>query len=325
MNINTTKPSGLLWQPLHEEIASRCASGDPLLLVVSPYVKEDALDRLLEESGYTEDLKVVVRWRPEDLLAGVSDLSIYPFLKARGIPLYANARLHLKLYVCSSNWALSTSANLTRRGLGYAGPTSWNEESGCSVALSRQDWIPLYRIIHDSRLVTDEVHARLSAYVEKYGERQPSMPEIDPFDLPKVFTLASLPATYHPQQLEDFYFAAGDQGLSPELTRRAFKDLAVFKLPLGLTRSEFRDALQQAFLDSEFVRAFLRHLVSVGSLRFGSVTTWIQENCEDTPLPYRAEIKQQVSILYDWLMALVPGVTWDRPSHSQVIYWQEPD
>jgi len=317
--------SGLLWQPLHAALSQQCQTRDSLLLIVSPYVKEDALNRLLAETTSSENLKVVVRWRPEDLLAGVSDLAIYPYLKARGVSLYAHSRLHLKLYVCESNWALATSANLTRRGLGFAGASTWNEETGSALSLSRQDWTQLYRIIHDSRPVTDEVYARLSDYVDKHAKVQGPMPDIDPFDLPKVFTLASLPATSSPELLEKFYFAEEDQAFSPDVTRRAFKDLAVFRIPASLSRAEFRDALQKAFLSNEFVCAFVRHLVSVGSLRFGAVTAWIHQHCEDTPLPYRADVKEQVAVLYDWLSAFVPGVSWDRPQHSQVIRWIAPD
>src|SRR5437660_373850 len=82
-----------------------------------------------------------------------------------------------------------------------------------------------------------------------------------------------------------------------------------------------RSAVGTSFRDSAFVQAFLRHLSSVSSLRFGAVTDWIHQNCEDVPLPYRSEVKQQVRILYDWLAKFVPQVRWDRPNYSQVIYW----
>ena len=315
---------GLLWQPLHEVLTRQSSQGDPLLMVVSAFVKRDALERLLSEVGCAENLKLVVRWRPEDLLAGVSDLEIYPYLKARGIPLYASSRLHLKLYVCNSNWALSTSANLTQRGLGYSSPDSWNIEVGSALKLSRQDWMTLYQVVHDSRLVTDEVYARLLRFVDEQRKEKRPVPEFNPFGLPKVFTLASLPATDTPEQLEEFYFAESDQVFEPEFIRRAFHDLANLGIPPDLTRDAFRLKLQTEFVRNEFVQAFVQHVIASKSLRFGAATDWIHHHCEDVPLPYRSEIKEQVRILYDWLAGFISGISWDRPQYSQVIRWQEP-
>ena len=41
------------------------------------------------------------------------------------------------------------------------------------------------------------------------------------------------------------------------------------------------------------------------------------------PSPYRWEIKANTRILYDWLEYFFMEIRWDRPRHSQVIYWQQ--
>jgi len=57
------------------------------------------------------------------------------------------------------------------------------------------------------------------------------------------------------------------------------------------------------------------------NLRFGAVNKWIHEKCEDVPLPYRWEIKENTRIFYDWLAHYVPEISWVRPKYSQVISW----
>lgn len=324
MRIEDNSPR-LLWQPLHATLRGRFASGDPLSFVVSPFVKADALAQLIDAASCGPGLKFVVRWRAEDLLSGVSDLEIYPFLKERGVPLYASARLHMKLYVCDSNWALATSANLTQRGLGFAAEGACNIESGCGVTLTRSDWIVLHQLIHESRLVTDDVYARLATYVAEHGSSPQPAPPIDIFGPGKMFTLAALPASDTPSQLEEFYFAPNDAQFPPEVARRAFQDLATFQMRPGCSPEAFRVALKNAFLESAFVQAFLRHLRANGSLRFGAVTEWIHRHCEDVPLPYRSDVKQQVRVLIDWLAAFATQTRWDRPKHSQVIHWVDVD
>jgi hypothetical protein len=71
------------------------------------------------------------------------------------------------------------------------------------------------------------------------------------------------------------------------------------------------------------VTDFVELLKVERSLRFGAVNDWIHKKCEDVPLPYRWEIKDNTRIFYDWLAHYFPNITWDRPNYSQVIYWNK--
>jgi hypothetical protein len=105
--------------------------------------------------------------------------------------------------------------------------------------------------------------------------------------------------------------------------RRAAHDLAVFGIPSGLPRSEFDKQLGAKFCQTPFVTDFVELLKSERSLRFGAVNDWIHKKCEDVPLPYRWEIKDNTRFFYDWLTHYLPDITWDRPNYSQVIYWKK--
>ena len=313
--------SRLVWQPIHEAISNRSRSGDRLFWIVAPFVKLDALERLFESTRPDAGLKLVCRWRPDDLIAGVSDLEVFHYLGSKNCELYVNERIHMKLYVFESNTAVSTSANLTLRGLGYVDIDRANIEVGSDVELNATDWVNLYSVVRGSRLMTSEIYARFEEYVRANPPPPPTPAAPDLLGPAKRFTLASLPATERPEQLADFYFDPRASRDGSEAVRRAFLDLANFGIPPGLSRVEFENVLGSAFRVNPFVLEFVEYLRAEKSLRFGAVNDWIHKKCEDVPLPYRWEIKSNTHAFYNWLTHFFPEVTWDRPHHSQVIYW----
>jgi len=314
--------ASLVWQPIHGALDERARSGDRLFWIVAPFVKLDALERLFESTKPGPGLKLICRWRPGDLLAGVSDLQVYDYLTGKGCEFYVNPQIHMKLYVFESNFAVCTSANLTLRGLGYGGIDLANIEVGSDVELAATDWVNLYSLVRGSRLMTPGLYARFDEYVKTnppLHKKEPIAPDL--LGPAKKFTLASLPATDSPAELADFYFNPTAFKERSEATRRGFQDLATFSIPLGLSRAEFETALGNAFCANPFIVEFVEYLRSEKSLRFGAVNAWIHEKCEDVPLPYRWEIKSNTHSLYNWLEHFFPSVSWDRPHHSQIIYW----
>ena len=272
----------LVWSPVFDSLESRLDSGDSLLLAIAPFVTGKALERLLAEGRASSDLRVVARWRPEDIRSGVSDLAIYPALADRGIPLYVNLDIHLKLYVFESNTAFCGSANLTARGLGYS-PAA-NLEAGVYIDLHRSDWTRLYNLVAGSRQVDDEIYQRYEDYAGAVRVPAKAEPPPDLLGPPKVFTISSLPAVESPERLAELYFSPG-VGASTDEIRRAAHDLAVFNIPDGLNRATFNERLALGFRNSPFVSAFVNWLKEIGSLRFGAVANWLHQRCEDVPLP----------------------------------------
>lgn len=313
--------SQLVWSPVYKILESQIRSNDDILLILVPFIKLQALVRLYSLNLKRNRIKVVCRWRPEDIVAGVSDLEIYPFLKQSGCELYINSNIHLKLYVFESNTAFNTSGNMTLRGLGYS--DSANIEVGNMVSLTTSDWTKIYHVINSSRLVTDDIYQRFKEYSAQHPPVSRPLPPIELLPAAKTYTISSLPATESPKKLADFYFSHGQQKASLEDIRRAAHDLAIFGISAGLSNSEFDKRLGDAFSRTPFVTDFIAFLKNARSLRFGAVNDWIHNKCEDVPLPYRWEIKENTRIFYEWLVHYHQDISWDRPNHSQVIYWKK--
>jgi hypothetical protein len=88
------------------------------VLLVAPYIKAGALSRLLDLCDPDVQVRVVTRWRIEEIAAGVSDLEVWPLLKARSAELWLHPDLHAKYYR-SDHQRLIGSANLTAKALGW--------------------------------------------------------------------------------------------------------------------------------------------------------------------------------------------------------------
>ena len=314
--------TNLVWPPVSKALEEQISTGDAVTLILVPFAKLGALHKLHEVQNPNVPLKLVCRWRAEDLLAGVSDIDLFPYLDRLGSQLYIHPDIHLKLYIFQSNLAFNTSGNLTLSGLGYS-PHS-NIEVGSMVHLAVDDWIQIYKVIHNSRRVNADVYDRLKTFLGSQPAVQSfNMYPPDIFGERKLFTIASLPATETPHQFIAFCQNPNNPTVSPEALRQGIHDRDLYGVTPNQPAETLEAHLGAAFRATPFVSAFVTHLKSERSLRFGEVNDWIHKHCEDVPLPYRWEIKANTRILYNWLAHFFPEITWDRPNHSQVIYWND--
>ena len=88
------------------------------VVVVAPFIKEEALRSLLTVVHERVTVRCVTRWRSREVAAGVSDPQIIYLLATRGnSDLYLVDNLHAKLYIAGTD-CLVGSANVTGAGLG---------------------------------------------------------------------------------------------------------------------------------------------------------------------------------------------------------------
>ena len=311
----------LVWQPVGPALEKALAHDDCLLLIV-PFIQRGSLVRLLDACKHTGQLKIVTRWRSEDILSKVSDLSIYEELSARRIPLYVNDRIHLKLMVFASNECFVGSANVTNAGLGY-GPIQ-NIEVGCWSSLAPHDWAQVFHIIDGSILVDDGIFEQARQFLNENDRPQEQSPQIGPFEHQrKSFSVNALPATTNPLQLEEYFVSDRQSECEPEIIRRAIHDLVLYDIGESTTSESFRVLLKERFCAQPFVQSIVGQIRARQKMRFGEVNEWIHQHCADVPLPYRWQIKENTHILYDWLSFFYDEIEWKVPGQrSQVIYWE---
>ena len=97
------------------ELIDGVREGPDELRIVCPFIKERALDRLLELGP--KNIRVITRFNLADFADGVSDIAALRKLLRAGAAVRGIRNLHAKLYLFGDRRAIVTSANLTEAGL----------------------------------------------------------------------------------------------------------------------------------------------------------------------------------------------------------------
>jgi hypothetical protein len=288
------------------------------LQIFSPYIKLDALKSLVENNSSIHS--VVVRWEPKDIVTGASDIEIFPFLYAKGIPLYRNPRLHLKAYLDDSKQCFITSANISSRAFNYPIHQFYNYEIGTVVDhLSVKELLYFQSITAESTLITEYIYEDLIQQIAKSEFSQESQEFIIPNNPAREFLISSLPMSFDIDSLYKVY--EGYPSTDNTELNCAVHDLALYNIPLGLGRSEFLNALSSSFFSHRFIAIFLQSFEAKGEIYFGSAKDWIHSNCTDVPLPRKWDITVNIQILYRWIVTLGEGkYSVDRPNYSERLF-----
>lgn len=320
---------GLVWSPVKDFLKSQIEQSDTLLTIIAPFIQLNALSDLLSVANDFNDLNIITRWREEDIISGVSDIEIYPYLKNKKINLFYHDKIHLKLYVFNSNSAFATSANITKKGLGDL--VNFNIEIGSLVAINENDWFQIQKLLQESIQVTDKIYEAAKIYINENKRTPPPLPKLillDPHSKP--YSLKSLPKTESPEHLYDFYENKKSKTLDKELIKNNIHDLVLYNINKGLSKDEFLKCLGDNFQNQEFIKAIVKFIKAKceerknerkNGVRFGEMAQWLQDNCSDSPMPFRIQIKTDTRMLYNWLQYFIPEITWTQPNHSQIIYW----
>lgn len=290
------------------------------LFIYVPYIKLDTLKELLKN---TDNCKAIfVRWETKDLITGACDLEIYLYCKQNGISLYRNKRIHLKAYVEDYKRSFIGSPNISVRGLNMPENNFYNYELATIVEeMDIEDRLYFSTIESESILITDNIYKQIS---EQLPEKRKKYPDEEDFVLKimapdKDFLIYSLPLTYSVETLCRIYenrTSTNDVELNC-----ATHDLALYKIPFGLSLDVFNSRLEFEFFNHPFIKLFLDHLNVKGEMYFGEVKMFIHNSCSDAPLPRRWEITENIQILYRWIVKLGNGrYAIDKPNHSERLF-----
>lgn len=301
-----------------------CAAGRREIVLVAPFAKAHALGRLLEHITPDVTVRCVTRWRPEEIVAGVSDLEVWPMLRDRGqASLWLHPDLHAKFYR-ADDMCLIGSANLTGAALGWHPhpnlelliPASANDlavqafeailtreniqvdqalfaHMSQVVALMQQDVDKLPHFIHEQRDMAYEV----------------SLPE------PNLPASQWLPKLRQPADLFVAYTQRADQ-LTTTGRENAQSDLLALPIPPGLSRPLFEAYVGTLLLQKPIVCQVDQFLAQ--PQRFGAVRDLLaRQPCAATP---EFDPTYAWQTLMRWLLHFLPQRYRRVPArHSEVI------
>jgi len=311
----------LVWSPVGVQLLDRISHEGGIRLLMAPFIQRSALSILLEHLSSSDDIKIITRWKAEDLATGVSDPYVYEECATHNIPLYIHPTIHLKLFTMGSGNCFCGSANITMSGLGL--PSDGNLEAGVWSSVGVGDWLKVYEIIESSRLVDEAVFKVAAEYSEKFLKTGQQLPPLCfPRHIPHEYTLASLPATSSPETVAAF--GVGECNAENENDINCLMhDLVQFGVKDHSDKKDILVQIGEQFLAHPFVKKAIEHIKESGSLRFGEMADWIHAHCDDVPIPYRWEVKSATHVLFNWLEYYVPAISWSVPGkYSQVIKYE---
>jgi hypothetical protein len=287
--------------------------------IFCPFIKYDTFKSILEHNPKIS--RVISRWDPYEIVQGASDIEVYKLCKEHGIDFYINKRIHLKATLKARDSVFHSSANLTYRGVNHD-KSSQNHNHELSTILKLngvKDLVLFEEIVQESIFVTDEVYEMMSDFLSKIDYQ---VNEIDPFpkfEEMKQFYISQLPTSMDINTLFEIYSDRVDNFSETEINC-AVHDLAIYKIEEGLDYKMFTEALKKSFFNHPFINGLMVEVESEGFIYFGRVKQWLQDNCQDVPVPKRRELTEVTKVLYKWVEVL-GGEKYviDRPNHSQRI------
>jgi hypothetical protein len=102
-----------------DQLLSMVSDARDEVLLIAPFIKVATLDRLMRVLPQRPLLRVVTRWRLDEVAAGASDLEVWPLINERPhAELWLQPVLHAKYYRVDHRVLLG-SANLTGGALGW--------------------------------------------------------------------------------------------------------------------------------------------------------------------------------------------------------------
>lgn len=309
---------------LGAQLEQLCAQGRREILLVAPFVKANALRRLLEHIRSDIPVRCVTRWRPEEIVAGVSDLEVWPLLRDRPLASLALRNdLHAKYYRADA-LCLVGSANLTDTALGWARQP--NLELLVVLPAEQPELQAFEAKLQSTSIPVDEaLYQQMLAIVELLRLQPEPMPtliherpdvvyEIEG-DTQEITGALWLPTLRQPA---DLYLAY--QGRWDELTGgariAAANDLRALVLPTQLSKPAFNAYIGLLLLQKPLVREIDNLLVN--SQRFGAIRDLLAAQRGDSDTDFDASRAWQT--LMRWLLYFLPARYVRVPArHSEVL------
>jgi hypothetical protein len=312
----------MITSPLFNEIhgyLSRVKDNEQIFIFV-PYIKTKILEELLE--GIQNPITVITTWHINDLINGSSELELYEFCKHKGIFLYINQNIHLKVYSVNLTTGVIASGNVSTRGL----MKDDRFEAGIiSGKFSNKDRMYLENIKNNAEFVDEKVFQK---YLKRFDECKEKAHPIndfkDPIITPKEddFLISSLPMTKNINELIKGYEKINSHQTPSDNQETAdciYHDISNYKIESGLSKDEFIEKLKIEFFAHPFTKKIDEFIDP--EAYFGRIKEWVQDNCTNVPIPSRRELTGNVQVLYDWFVELGDGkYAVDRPNHSERLY-----
>jgi hypothetical protein len=296
-------------------IADSSANVSGIVSICSAFLRSSILEDFSKRLPKDTSVRIIVRWRLEDLLAGASDLEAFGICKKMGWDFYICTNFHGKVFVFPPAGILVGSANATGSGLGLL--SNSNSEVCTVVEGSDSNNLLVEELFSSSTRMNDKLFSKLKDIY------QSSLQKRDSFEWPDfIYQEISPPKVFDGKLfLSECLLSNGDEILNSMKCEsvEARSDASLLSLPSGQYDPQFIATR----LSETKIFSLLRKILEAegGEIYFGALTTAIHSQLMEDPAPYRSDVKIIVKNLYSWVSHLGSYLSMevDRPNYSERI------
>jgi hypothetical protein len=301
---------------LTSAITGAIAKADQRIIIISAFVKHDALSAILPvlSASSVTDRRLYLRWQKGDLVEGTSDLTVFELAKAHDFTVFLYSQLHAKVYAIDSTIFVG-SANLTAAGFGFRGSKS-NFEFMTSIAADKyfEKW--LNHLHSKSTQLSDRLYNLISKEIAESPKGKSQQSGGWPAEIRKALnshsnhrdvSLYDFPWLSHPDRLRDSTSNADYVA--------AEHDLSLYEVQRGVAMNE----LAERFVESIAWQWLVAEAAS--PTRFGTLSERLHSQISSQPNPFRKDVKVALRNLLSWAQKLVPQLcVVTRPNRSQLVH-----
>ena len=273
------------------DMLSSICSGAQHLTIAAPYIKADALTKVLADVSPAASLICITRWNLHDFAAGVSDTECRTIVTERGGSFRLHPSLHAKYYRIN-DVILVGSANLTSSAMG------WSSHPNLEILCHPRDDFDADTfqqfLFEGAREIGDKEFAHWES-IAKIGVQETrkttgGQPRLDTWR----------PATRAFRNLELSYHGREDAIASLDEQRAAQRDIKSLLIPSGLTEEQIRIWASACLLAAPFTNAVIR--------LHGMEESNASRSLAETYNLGITEARRDMETVHNWLAFLMPEI-----------------
>ena len=276
-----------------ERLKALLATARHDVLLCAPFVKAKVLESLLPVISDGVVVRIITRWRAEEVAAGVSDLEVFEIAGARlRTELALLDELHAKIYVADDD-CLVGSANLTASALGWSDYN--NVELLVRARVTDEDVAVLLKQLEGAKQATfrrkSEVASEAAALESlRLGEGR------DMVDVGGIRRGGWVPRCAAPEKLYEIYLNEATDAVTAETREDGLADLRDLGVRRGLERRVFREAIAGSLRRVPSIAGILKELPrGVADRRGAALVKEIDPDLAD------GDAEDQWRVVRDWI------------------------
>lgn len=285
------------------------------LLLVAPFIKVNTLQKLLENINEKVYVKCVTRWRPDEIITGVSDLEVWLLIRDRpNSTLWLRSNLHAKYYR-GDQQVLIGSANLTDTALG------WSRQPNLELLVPTNVQMEFEEVLFAGSVQVDNsIYEHIRDIVDNIQERTPLQPstitiELSDEEVGEIVPIEEwLPMLRHPEKLYAAYIGEFEQ-LGTGTRIAAISDLGMLDIPPRLNKAAFAAYVGVQLLQKPIISQVDQFVAK--PQRFGAVRDFLKTLPCSSQEGFDADFAWQT--LMRWLLYFLPH-RYNKviPNHSEI-------